>query len=129
MQCSTLSHSIKKTEFPGKDRGTRLTLRQVRLNGRALLTLQLTVEIQRQPSTYVFTTSQTFLLTSFSVQSVCPLCLCGALYQPNPTTTETQKSQTALTDTFVCQRDNRFLSFPRARPNLDITVPAGQSST
>src|SRR5215213_7276549 len=68
MQWSTLSHSIKKTELPGKDRSARLTIRQVRLNGRALLTLQLTVEIQRQPSTYVFTTSQTFLL---------PLSLCN----------------------------------------------------
>src|SRR5215208_5183949 len=100
MQWSTLSHNIEKTELPGKDRSARLAIRQVRLNSRPLFALQLAVEIQRQPSTYVFTTSQTFLLTFFSVQSLCPLCLCGALYQPNPTTTGTQKSQTALTDTF-----------------------------
>src|SRR5215208_611407 len=95
MQWSTFSHSIEKTELPGKDRSARLTIRQVRLNSRPLFALQLTVEIQRQPSTYVFTTSQTFT-TSSSVHPLCPLCLCGALYQPDPITTETQNLKLLL---------------------------------
>src|SRR5215210_4130994 len=109
MQWSTLSYSIKKTELPGKDRSARLAIRQVRLNSRPLFALQLTVEIQRQPSTYVFTTSQKLLLP-LPLCTLCVVCVSVVVfYQPNPTTTETHKSQTALTDTFVCQRDNRFL--------------------
>src|SRR5215203_2492834 len=79
MQWPTLSHSIEKTELPGKDRSARLAIRQVRLNSRTLFALQLTVEIQRQPSTYVFTTSQNLLLP-LPLCTLCVLCVSVVLF-------------------------------------------------
>jgi hypothetical protein len=45
VQWPTLSHCVEKTEFSRKESSARFAIRQVGLNGRALITLQLAVEV------------------------------------------------------------------------------------
>ena len=102
MQRRTLSHGIQKVQLAREDRRTRFTFGKMRLDHSTFITLQLIVEIQRQTATYVLTLLQTLLILFF---------------------------QTAFTRDLFCHVESSFLSFPRARPSRDITVPAGQSST
>lgn len=98
-----LSYRIKKVELSREQSSARFAVREMRLDHSTFFTLQLIIEIQGQTATYVLTLLQS---SDWSLSS-----------------------QTTFARDLVCQVESSFLSFPRARPSRDITVPAGQSST
>src|SRR5262249_14279963 len=58
VQSPTLAYGVQKLQFLCKNRSTRFPIRHVCLDGCTLSSLQLIVQIQRQPPSYVVTLTQ-----------------------------------------------------------------------